>query len=71
MMVFSVPPGYRRQKPPGRPKLDRCIVVADEGKEPNRPRDPDFQHARLAYSPTALRVYSAVVSAYPAMTRAT
>ena len=29
MMVFSVPPGYRRKKPPVRPKLDRFTVLRD------------------------------------------
>ena len=29
MMKFSVPPGYVRQKPPAKPKLDRFIAVID------------------------------------------
>ena len=29
MMVFSVPPGYRRSKPPARPKLDPFIGIID------------------------------------------
>ena len=38
MLAFSVPPGYRRSRPPARPKLDRFtgiideILVADEGR---------------------------------------
>jgi hypothetical protein len=38
MLVFSVPPGYRRRRPPARPKLDPFtgiidgILVADEGR---------------------------------------
>ena len=38
MLAFSVPPGYRRRRPPARPKLDRFtgiideILVADEGR---------------------------------------
>jgi len=38
MLVFSVPPGYRRRRPPARPKLDPftgiidAILVADEGR---------------------------------------
>src|SRR5436190_24222982 len=29
MLTFSVPPGYRRTKPPVRPKLDAVIAVID------------------------------------------
>ena len=29
MLAFSVPPGYRRTKPPVRPKLDAVIAVID------------------------------------------
>src|SRR5689334_6006918 len=38
MLAFSVPPGYRRRRPPTRPKLDRFpgiidgILAADEGR---------------------------------------
>ena len=38
MLAFSVPPGYRRSRPPARPKLDRFtgiidgILVGDEGR---------------------------------------
>src|SRR5215469_11166889 len=38
MLAFSVPPGYRRSRPPARPKLDRFtgiidgILAADEGR---------------------------------------
>jgi transposase len=38
MLAFSVPPGYRRSRPPARPKLDpftgiiEAILVADEGR---------------------------------------
>ena len=38
MLEFSVPPGYRRSKPPARPKLDRfigiieAILAADKGR---------------------------------------
>jgi hypothetical protein len=27
MLVFSVPPGYRRSRPPARPKLDPFVVI--------------------------------------------
>ena len=30
MMQFSVPPGYRRSKPPVRPKLDPFIPIIDK-----------------------------------------
>ena len=29
MVAYSVPPGYRRHSPPGRPKLDRYRGVID------------------------------------------
>jgi hypothetical protein len=38
MLAFSVPPGYRRSRPPARPKLDpftgiiAAILAADEGR---------------------------------------
>src|ERR1700747_2120529 len=38
MLAFSVPPGYRRRRPPVRPKLDpfigviEAILAADEGR---------------------------------------
>ena len=39
MMVFSVPPGYRRSRPPARPKLDPFIGIIDqileEDKQPS------------------------------------
>ena len=30
MLAFSVPPGYRRKRPPARPKLDRFTGIIDE-----------------------------------------
>ena len=30
MMRFSVPPGYRRSRPPARPKLDRFTGIIDQ-----------------------------------------
>jgi hypothetical protein len=41
MVAFSVPPGYRRSKPPVRPKLDALIaiierIVAEDKSRPKR-----------------------------------
>src|SRR6201984_2416455 len=42
MLAFSVPPGYRRSRPPARPKLDPfsgiidAILAADEGRPRNQ-----------------------------------
>ena len=42
MLAFSVPPGYRRSRPPARPKLDPFtgiidgILAADEGRPPKQ-----------------------------------
>src|SRR5215472_11227701 len=44
MLVFSVPPGYRRRRPPARPKLDPFsgiideILAADERRPRKQPR---------------------------------
>src|SRR5260370_33417350 len=43
MLAFSVPPGYRRSKPPARPKLDpftRIIdgILAQDGSRPKKQR---------------------------------
>ena len=45
MLAFSVPPGYRRSRPPARPKLDpfigiiAAILASDEGR-PRKQRHP-------------------------------
>jgi hypothetical protein len=44
MMVFSVPPGYRRQKPPGRPKLDPFIGIIDRIVEEDKSRQATQRH---------------------------
>ena len=44
MMKFSVPPGYVRQKPPVRPKLDPFIAVIDRILEEDRSRPKKQQH---------------------------
>src|SRR5450631_754587 len=38
MMMFSVPPGYRRKKPPARPKLDPFIAIIDRILEEDKSR---------------------------------
>src|SRR5215472_10448995 len=52
MLAFSVPPGYRRRRPPARPKLDRftgiidAILAADEeAEEATAHREADLRTA--------------------------
>jgi transposase len=44
MMAFSVPPGYRRSKPPARPKLDPFIGVIDRILEEDKRRPAKQRH---------------------------
>jgi len=44
MMKFSVPPGYRRTKPPVRPKLDPFVAIIDRILEADRTRPKKQQH---------------------------
>jgi transposase len=44
MMAFSVPPGYRRSKPPARPKLDPFIGVIDRILEEDKSRPAKQRH---------------------------
>jgi transposase len=44
MMVFSVPPGYRRMKPPARPKLDRFIGIIDRILEEDKSAHAKQRH---------------------------
>jgi len=44
MMEFSVPPGYRRSKPPAKPKLDRFIAVIDNILADDKCRPKKQQH---------------------------
>jgi transposase len=44
MMVFSVPPGYRRKKPPVRPKLDPFIGIIDGILEEDKRRPAKQRH---------------------------
>jgi transposase len=44
MMVFSVPPGYRRKKPPARPKLDPFIGIIAQILEEDERRPAKQRH---------------------------
>jgi transposase len=59
MLAFSVPPGYRRSRPPARPKLDRFVGIieshylfADRFGRPGKGNDKGKVARRL------LRVFS-------------
>ena len=54
MLAFSVPPGYRRRRPPARPKLDPFtgiidgILTQDEGRpKSSAPRSSEGEPKRL------------------------
>ena len=44
MLVFSVPPGYRRKKTPTRPKLDPFVGIIDRILEDDRTRLKKQRH---------------------------
>jgi transposase len=44
MLTFSVPPGYRRTKPPARPKLEAFTAVIDAILEADRASPPKQRH---------------------------
>ena len=44
MLAFSVPPGYRRGKPPARPKLDAFSGVINRILEEDKRRPAKQQH---------------------------
>jgi hypothetical protein len=44
MMMFSVPPGYVRTKPPVRPKLDPFITIIDKFLADDKARPKKQQH---------------------------
>ena len=44
MMVFSVPPGYRRSRPPARPKLDPFIGIIDRVLAEDKSRPAKQRH---------------------------
>ena len=43
-MKFSVPPGYRRKKPPAKPKLDPFIPVIERILRDDKSRPKKQQH---------------------------
>src|SRR6202158_2327586 len=44
MLAFSVPPGYRRSKPPARPKLDPFVGIIDRILEEDKSRPAKQRH---------------------------
>jgi hypothetical protein len=44
MLAFSVPPGYRRGRPPARPKLDPYVGIIDRILEEDKERPAKQQH---------------------------
>ena len=44
MLAFSVPPGYRRGRPPARPKLDPFVGIIDRILEEDKVRPAKQQH---------------------------
>src|SRR4030088_2551994 len=57
MMKFSVPPGYRRKKPPAKPKLDPFIPVIERIRRDDKSRPKKQQH-------TAKRVFERLRDEY-------
>ena len=44
MLAFSVPPGYRRTKPPPRPRLDAFTAIIDQILAADRSAPPKQRH---------------------------
>src|SRR6266481_7728434 len=44
MLAFSVPPGYRRNRPPARPKLDPFVGIIDRILEEDKGRPGKQRH---------------------------
>jgi transposase len=57
MMKFSVPPGYKRKKPPAKPKLDPFILVIDRILRDDKSQPKKQQH-------TAKRVFERLRDEY-------
>ncbi len=49
MLAFSVPPGYRRKRPPARPKLDPFTGIIDRilGEDKSRPAEQRHTSKRI------------------------
>ena len=45
MLIFSVPPGYQRSKPPSRPKLDGFTAIIDQVLQADRSAPAKQRHA--------------------------
>src|SRR5215218_767330 len=67
MLTFSVPPGYRRTKPPSRPKLDAFVAIIDAILEADRAAPPKQRHTakRIWQRPRAGDVRPALACARP------
>ena len=57
MMKFSVPPGYKRKKPPAKPKLDPFIPVIDRILRDDKSQPKKQQH-------TAKRIFERLRDEY-------
>src|SRR3979409_1296477 len=57
MMKFSVPPGYKRKKPPAKPKLDPFILVIDSILPDDKSQPKKQQH-------TAKRIFERLRDEY-------
>ena len=44
MLAFSVPPGYRRSRPPARPKLDPFVGIIDRILDEDKGRPAKQRH---------------------------
>ena len=62
MLAFSVPPGYRRNRPPARPKMDPFVGIIDRILEEDKGRPAKQQHTsklmRRGKRPSAGERYS-------------
>jgi len=57
MLVFSAPPGYRRSRPPARPKLDPFVGIIQRLLEEDKSRPAKQQH-------TAKRIFERLRDGY-------
>jgi hypothetical protein len=64
MLAFSVPPGYRRSKPPVRPKLDPFIGIIDRILEEDKDQ-PAKQRVPRSGSSSGCATSMAIAAASP------